>query len=45
MPVARRGQDARAALAKTGAALNEANTRLVKSREIYTGVAQTYAAD
>ena len=45
VPVGKRGQDARAVLAKTGAALGEANVRLVKSREIYTGIVETYSAE
>ena len=46
VPVPRitKGQDARVALAKTGAALGEANARLVKSRVIYRGVRKTYGA-
>lgn len=36
-------QDARVALAKTGAALGEANSRLVASRKIYRGVRNAYS--
>lgn len=39
-----KGEDARVALAKTGAALDEANKRLKKSRIIYRGVRQAYGA-
>ncbi len=44
VPKLKKGQDARIGLAKTGAALGEANTRLIKSRAIYRGVRETYGA-
>jgi hypothetical protein len=37
------GEDARIVLDKTGVALDEANTRLVKSRNIYRKVRKKYA--
>jgi hypothetical protein len=37
------GDDARVVLDKTGNALDEANTRLVKSRNIYRKVRKKYA--
>lgn len=41
-PVVRAGDDARIAWRKEQAARREANGRLVKSREIYEGVRETY---
>jgi hypothetical protein len=43
VPVARKADDARVVLAKTGNALGEANTRLVKSRIIYRGIRKKYS--